>query len=637
MPEDMTNGYVVHKISVKSQPGHTFVLSDEQVDRYGDVIMADGWQLKNFKKNPIALFGHQTSFPIGNWKNVRVEGNRLLGDLELAAEGTSARIDELRRLVDQGILKAVSVGFLPLEYEPLDEKDPYGGYRFLKQELFETSLVSVPANPGALQLAKSLNISEDTLRLAFGEQVLKRQTVVPTGKQAVKPKPKDVKMNSLSDKIEAAQTDLNGARDALTAFLDSGEDDPDQVEAMSTEIELRESRLTSLQRAEKALAARTPAPASPAPVAPAVRRPLDVPVKEPAPRDLIVRAAVVKLLSHLTGRDTDRILEERYRDHEATHVVTRAAVAGATTTTAGWAAELVQTAVNDFLESLRPISVYPRLSSLGVSMNFGPNSGAIKIPSRASTPSISGSFVAEGSPIPVRKLGLTSITLSPHKMGVISYFTREIARYGTPAIEGIIRGEIEADTAITLDTLLLDNNAASATRPAGLTAGVSGITVSSATDKFQRILDDISSLAAPFDTANAGRRLALIMNPAEARKLAMAPGPSGVSFGWANQFLEEFERIVSTTVAAGTVYMIDAADFATAAGDAPEFDVSDQAVLHAEDTAPTAIGTAGSPAVVAAPVHSMFQTAQTAIRMLMDVSWAMRRSGMVQFGTSVSW
>ena len=35
-----------------------FVASDESVDRYGDIIRASGWQLDNFRKNPVLLFAH---------------------------------------------------------------------------------------------------------------------------------------------------------------------------------------------------------------------------------------------------------------------------------------------------------------------------------------------------------------------------------------------------------------------------------------------------------------------------------------------------------------------------------------------------------------------------------------------------
>ena len=58
-----------------------FVLSDEGVDRMGDVIRASGWDLTHFKANPIALFGHDHSNILGVWENVRVEGKSLLGRL----------------------------------------------------------------------------------------------------------------------------------------------------------------------------------------------------------------------------------------------------------------------------------------------------------------------------------------------------------------------------------------------------------------------------------------------------------------------------------------------------------------------------------------------------------------------------
>src|SRR5262245_34138500 len=103
-----------------------FVMSDDSVDRVGDIIQADGWQLGKFRKNPIALFGHSSSFPIGTWSNVRVEGNKLLGKLKLAQKGTSQRIDELIGLVEQRVLRAVSVGFMPIKAEPLDPDEPWG-------------------------------------------------------------------------------------------------------------------------------------------------------------------------------------------------------------------------------------------------------------------------------------------------------------------------------------------------------------------------------------------------------------------------------------------------------------------------------------------------------------------------------
>jgi hypothetical protein len=104
-----------------------------------------------------------------------------------------------------------------------------------------------------------------------------------------------------------------------------------------------------------------------------------------------------------------------------------------------------------------------------------------------------------------------------------------------------------------------------------------------------------------------------------------------------NGRLNGYPVIQSGTVPAGVVILIDAADFFSATGDDPRFDVSDQTVLHMEDTTPLAIGTAGAPATVAAPAQSMFQTDCLALRMILPMSWAMRRTGVLVERTAVTW
>jgi HK97 family phage prohead protease len=644
---------MIRKTTTGKQAGSmTYILSDATVDRYGDIIDPNGWQLANFKRNPIALFGHQGSFPIGTWKDIRVENGKLIAEFSPAQRGTSQRIDEIISLVEQDILRATSVGFQGLEVEPLDPKDPWGGQRYIKQELLETSIVSVPANPAALQIAKSLSISDSTMSLVFRGQARSRDMSLNSGGHAESQSSnrRTIPVNLISQQIEARQAELNAARDQLMELVRDPEHDVDDAEALQDQIEDHETRLTSLQRTERALAIRTldqhqPAsaqqlalPAAPGQTLPmpnVSRRPLGFPVKDVTPGDLLTRAMVCKFISQVSHRSVEDVLAERYGDHEATQVFTRAAVAGATTLTPGWAAELVVLAQADFLQVLTPVSVFPRLASAGTALTFGPNAGAIKIPSRTITPSIGGSFVGEGAPIPVRRLGTTSITLYPHKVGGLSVFSREIAMYSNPAIEGIIRQAIADDTSINIDALLLDAAPVSTTRPAGLTNGVVAQTAS--TQKgYLAILADLQSLTNPFYALNAGRRLSMLINPQQGQQLMFAPGPTGVPFGWSSQFTGRFDVIESTSVPAGSVYMIDAVDFVSVSG-APEFEVSEVATLHMEDTAPANIGTVGTPPVAAAPAQSMFQTAQIAIRMLANITWAMRRPQMVQFMTGVNW
>jgi len=158
-----------------------FVMSDESVDRVGDVIRAGGWDLQDFQKNPVALWGHDHGKPIGVWENVRVSGKKLIGKLKLAKEGTSAEIDTIRSLVEQRILKAVSVGFQPIEAKPLEKSS---GYEYTKQRLHECSLVAVPANANALAIAKSFGA--DPSKVFSGEirQLEKRASLVAQERRA---------------------------------------------------------------------------------------------------------------------------------------------------------------------------------------------------------------------------------------------------------------------------------------------------------------------------------------------------------------------------------------------------------------------------------------------------------------------
>lgn len=625
---------LVRKVVADEGDGLEFVLSDATVDRYGDVIEADGWDLKWFKKNPIALFGHAAGFPIGKWADIRVEGGKLLARLVFAAQGTSARIDELRSLVEQGILRAVSVGFRPLEATEMKG----GGYRYTKQELLETSLVSVPANPAALAVAKSLHISDETMSLAFGEQAEVRRRDVPTGENAAPPtnatpKSKGRSMSTLSQRIESAQTALNAKRDTLVNLTKADDLDVTAIDELTSQIDADEAALASLKAAE----AKIGIDAVSAPVAPAapavLRRPLGFQQKEVSGLDLLVRAAVVRGVSHFGTKSVDQVLDERYPGHEATAIISKADQTIGTTGVSGWASEIVQTAYADFLQALTGFSIYPALRDRGIGLSFDGN-GTVSIPSRTAG-GAAGGFVAEGSPIRVGRITTTATTLTPKKMGVIVPFSRELAKRSTPAIEALVRRAILEDTAAVLDAALLDATASSTARPAGLLNGVSAVASGYGGGDYAAVIEDINALMAPFDTANASDGITLIMHPAQARRLAMMPGPDG-TFGWQSNFMNEFNIIRSTYATSGRLIAVRNSDFATALGDAPEFDVSEQATVHMEDTTPLEI-VSGTGPTTADPVRSFFQTATIGVRMLMDVSWTMRRSGMVQWINGTTW
>jgi HK97 family phage major capsid protein/HK97 family phage prohead protease len=618
------------RTTVSAGDGLDFVISDGSLDRHGTRINPNGWDLSNFEKNPIALFGHSSSFPIGTWSNVRVDGNRLIGTLKLAAKGTSDRIDELINLVEQGILRAVSVGFSVLEFGKPGKSD----YDFDKQELHEVSLVSVPSNTNALAKARALQISESTISIAFGEHADEgRRDVSDPGKHAANlPKPKGNRAMTLSERIVKMQDDLNTQRDTL-ATLNSADDlDIDAIEALNEKIDTTERSLSALKASEAKIGTNAQRDL-PAPV---VRRPLGVQQKEVNGLDLLVRSIVVRGIAHFgnNNRTIDQVLEDRYPGHEATAAFTRADQTIGTTTVSGWAAELVQTVNQGFLDALMPYSIYPALRARGIGVNFD-GIGTVTLPSRTAG-GAGGGFVGEGAPIRVGRITTAATTMTPKKLGVIVPFSRELAKRSTPAIEALVRQAILEDTAVILDSAIIDNAAASSVRPAGLLNGVSAVASGYGGGDFAAVVADFKALLAPFYNANAADNITVLMNPIQGLSLSMMPGPGDGRFGWADPLMTRLNIVESTTVPAGRLIAMRNSDFATAMGDAPEFDISEQATVHMEDASPLEI-VSGTGPTTADPVRSFFQTATIGVRMLMDVSWKMRRSGMVQWIDTTSW
>jgi hypothetical protein len=165
-------GQFVRAVEEDGKRRMRFVASDESVDRYGDIIRASGWQLDSFRKNPVLLFAHNNREPsIGGVPNITVEGTQLMADVEFDMNPANVTAQVVWGLVDQGYMRAVSVGFAPTGKinSLLDDHGNWTGYEFTQQELLELSVVPVPANPQALAVAKSLGLDADAARRLFDD------------------------------------------------------------------------------------------------------------------------------------------------------------------------------------------------------------------------------------------------------------------------------------------------------------------------------------------------------------------------------------------------------------------------------------------------------------------------------------
>jgi Caudovirus prohead serine protease len=152
-----------------------FISSDETLDRYDEIIVASGWRLENYRRNPVFQNSHQYGdilFTLGKAliTEVRTIAARqvLFQRIEFAIEANPiARI--AYGLYLPGFLTSLSVGFFPIRWQNAD--DSGGGVRppfrrkYLEQELLEVSAVAIPANPNALALAlKSGSVEKSDLR-----------------------------------------------------------------------------------------------------------------------------------------------------------------------------------------------------------------------------------------------------------------------------------------------------------------------------------------------------------------------------------------------------------------------------------------------------------------------------------------
>lgn len=142
-----------------------FTISTDSVDRDGDTIAVDGWELDNYLKNPVVLFGHNyRDLPVARALDVWPEGKKLKSDAEFTDAETYAFGDTVYRMYLGGYLRAVSVGFSPSKWMWVEEDERPFGIDFIQQELLEYSAVPVPANPEALQEAKSAGIDLSPLK-----------------------------------------------------------------------------------------------------------------------------------------------------------------------------------------------------------------------------------------------------------------------------------------------------------------------------------------------------------------------------------------------------------------------------------------------------------------------------------------
>lgn len=143
-----------------------FVASTDAVDSYDEVVRQN-WRLERFNKNPVILWAHNSrELPIGQGINTRLEKGQLVTTIRFASEKANPRAEQVWQGIQEGTIRAVSVGFIAHSYK-WEKQDDNERLVLDDNELLEISVTPVPANPEALAKlrarAKAMAVGENII------------------------------------------------------------------------------------------------------------------------------------------------------------------------------------------------------------------------------------------------------------------------------------------------------------------------------------------------------------------------------------------------------------------------------------------------------------------------------------------
>lgn len=635
-----------------------------ETDRTGDVVEPLGVKYKN---PLVLLWQHDHEKPIGTveFGKPNAKGVPFTATIAKVEEpGTlKDRVDEAWQSVKAGLIRAVSIGFRSLDHEEI--KGTYG-LRYKSTEVYELSLVSVPANAGAvITNIKSFDVG---LPAASGK---KEFTVVklvkPAGasatvtkKLSVTPKPEEGRDMNYAEQIKSfkdtraaqvtametiQQKAMDEGRSKDAAEQEEFDTAADQIKAIDREIKDLES-MEALNIAKAA------------PVQDVTKQNMRVPAvakntEKLEPGILFARYAMCKMASQNNPAMAVEIAKSKYPQHEGMiktldleargqkmQGLMKATVEAGTTLDTTWAAPLVdyQNFAGDFVEYLRPRTILGQFGTGGI-----PSLNRIPFNVRIAGQTTGGQayWVGEGAPKPLTAFDFNDTELRWNKIATIAVLTNELIRFSDPSAERLVRDGLAAAVIERADIDFVDPAKAAVANvsPASITNGIVGITSSGNTA--EDIRADVAALWAPFIAArNAPRNAVYLMDSTTALALSMMQNPLGQSefpgltlnggtFMGVPVIVSDYLPVDS---GGGMVVLLNASDIWLADDGQVTIDASREASLQMLDN-PTNNSATGTPTTMV----SMFQTNSTAFLAERFINWQRRRASAVSYLVDVNW
>ncbi|SFJ54878.1 phage prohead protease, HK97 family/phage major capsid protein, HK97 family,TIGR01554 [Phyllobacterium sp. CL33Tsu] len=625
-------------------------------DRVGDIVEPLGVAFKN--PMPL-LWQHKSDKPVGLVKFDKPTKDGITFEAELPTidepGALKDRVDEAWQSVKAGLVAAVSIGFRAIEYAFLDD----GGIRFVKSEVYELSLVTIPANADAtISLIKS--IDAPVLAATGNEPRDSDRPVKPgaSGKvvKTITPDPKKGKaMKTIAEQIasfEATRVAKSARMEELMnvaaeegVTLDA--EQTEEYDGLEAEVKSIDAHLVRLSALEKSNAAK----AKPVEVkdqqsgSDARGGAVPTVAKSALPKGTAFTRYAIALARGKGNLMQAAEVAKAWGDTPEVETVLKAAVAAGTTTDADWAKPLVeyQNMASEFVDLLRPQTIIGRIPGLRrVPFN-------IKIPRQ--TAGAAAQWVGESKPKPVGELAFDQITLGFAKLAGIVVLTDELVRFSNPSAEALVRQDLINTIVQTMDRDFVDPAKAVSVgvSPASITNGVTPV-VASGTDA-DAVRADVKALFAKFLAANMSMAgavfvmtetqalgLALMQNPLgqpEFPGLAINGTSGGTFFGLPVVLSENIpaqaEVAGPPAIPAGSrIILAKASEILLADDGQVMLDVSREASLEM-DSAPT------SPPTASTVMVSLWQHNMVGIRAERFINWAKRRADVVQYITGANY
>jgi HK97 family phage prohead protease len=160
-PLERSFGITVKAVDEKARSVRV-VASSEAIDSYGEIVKQN-FRLERYERNPVVLYGHnqvgvfgmggdpEWTLPVGYATDTGLVKGELESTLNFVTEKANPFAELVWQSVQQGSLRAVSIGFYPhtVREEIHDDEEVYV---LDDNELFEISVVPMGANPDAVAL-----------------------------------------------------------------------------------------------------------------------------------------------------------------------------------------------------------------------------------------------------------------------------------------------------------------------------------------------------------------------------------------------------------------------------------------------------------------------------------------------------